>query len=32
MALLHTGDRICASCGGMSGHHQPACSGDEYVK
>ena len=23
MALLHTGDRICASCGGMNGRHQP---------
>ena len=22
MALLHTGDRICASCGGMNGRHQ----------
>ena len=31
MALLHTGDCICASCGGMNGHHQPACIGDESV-
>ena len=32
MALLHTGDRICASCGGMNGRHRPACSGDESVE
>ena len=32
MALLHTGDRICSSCGGMNGHHQPLCSGDESVE
>ena len=32
MALLHTGDRICASCGGMNGRHQPACTGDESVE
>ena len=31
MALLHTGDRICASCGGMNGRHRPACSGDESI-
>ena len=29
MALLHTGDRICASCGGMNGKHRPGCIGDE---
>ena len=32
MALLHTGDRICASCGGMNGRHRPACSGDESIE
>src|SRR5271167_2851701 len=32
MALLHTGDRICASCGGMNGRHQLACTGDESVE
>ena len=32
MALLHTGDRICASCGGMNGHHRPACSGDDSIE
>ena len=32
MALLQTGDRICASCGGINGCHQPACSGDESVE
>ena len=32
MALLHTGDRICASCGGMNGRHQPACTGDESIE
>ena len=32
MALLHTGDRICASCGGINGRHQPTCIGDESVE
>jgi len=32
MALLHTGDRICASCGGMNGRHEPARTGDESVE
>jgi hypothetical protein len=32
MALLHTGDRICASCGGLNDHHQPACSGDDSIE
>ena len=32
MALLQTGDRICASCGGVNGHHQPTCTGDESVE
>ena len=32
MALLHTGDRICASCGGINGRHQSACTGDESVE
>ena len=32
MALLHTGDRICASCGGLNGRNQPACAGDEPVE
>ena len=32
MALLHTSDRICASCGGMNGRHQLACTGDESVE
>jgi len=32
MALLHIGDRICASCGGMNGRHQPTCIGDESVE
>ena len=32
MALLHTGDRICASCGGMNGQHRPGCIGDESVE
>ena len=32
MALLLTGDRICASCGGMNGHHQPACSGGNSIE
>jgi hypothetical protein len=31
MALLHTGDRICASCGGINGRHRAACSGDESI-
>src|ERR1039458_3952275 len=31
MALLHTGDRICASCGGMNGRHRAECSGDESI-
>ena len=31
MTLLHTGDRICASCGGMNGRHRAACSGDESI-
>ena len=32
MALLHTGDRICASCGGMNGKHRPGCIGDDTVE
>ena len=32
MALLHTGDRICASCGGMNGRHHLTCIGDESVE
>ena len=32
MALLQTGDCICASCGGTNGHHQPTCTGDEPVE
>src|ERR1039458_1928160 len=32
MALLHTGDRICASCGGMNNRHQPTCTVDEDVE
>jgi len=32
MALLHTGDRICASCGGMNNRHQPICTADEVVE
>src|SRR5271157_2924247 len=32
MALLHTGDRICASCGGMNGCHHLTCIGDESVE
>jgi hypothetical protein len=32
MALLHTGDRICASCGGVNGHHQSACSGGDSIE
>lgn len=32
MALLHTGDRICASCGGMNSRHQPTCTADEFVE
>ena len=32
MALLHTGDRICTSCGGMINHHQPTCTADEFVE
>ena len=31
MALLHTGDRICASCGGINGRHRAGCSGDESI-
>src|SRR5664280_1379035 len=31
MALIHTGDRICASCGGINGRHQPTCTRDESV-
>src|ERR1017187_639392 len=32
MALLHTGDRICASCGGINGKHLPGCIGDDTVE
>ena len=32
MTLLNTGDRICASCGGINGRHEPACTGDESVE
>jgi len=32
MALLHTGDRICASCGGISGKHRLGCIGDNSVE
>src|SRR5271166_5749092 len=31
MAMLHTGDRICASCGGINSRHRAACSGDESI-
>ena len=31
MAVLHTGDRICASCGGINGRHRAACFGDESI-
>ncbi len=32
MVLLHTGDRICASCRGMNGKHRPGCIGDDTVE
>jgi hypothetical protein len=32
MGLLHKGDRICASCGGMKGKHRPGCIGDDTVE
>jgi hypothetical protein len=32
MALLHTGDRICASCGDMNNRLQPTCSAEEFVE
>ena len=32
MAVLHTGDRICASCGGTNGKHRPGCIGDDTVE
>ena len=32
MALLRTGERICASCGGMIGKHRPGCLGDDVVE
>ena len=32
MALLHTGDRICASCGGINGRHEATCTADEFVE
>ena len=31
MSLLHTGERICASCGGIR-HHQPACSRGDSIE
>jgi len=32
MALLSTGDRICASCGSINGHHRPGCTDDDSVE
>jgi len=32
MALLHTGDRICASCGGTNNRLQPTCTAEEFVE
>ena len=32
MALLHTDNRICASCGGINGKHRPGCIGDYTVE
>ncbi len=32
MALLHTGDRICASCGSINGHHWPGCTDGDSVE
>lgn len=32
MPLLHTGDCICASCGGVNGQHRPACVGGESIE
>jgi hypothetical protein len=32
MALLHTGDRICASCGSINGRHRPTCSVDDSIE
>ena len=32
MALLSTGDRICASCGNINGHHRPGCTDDDSVE
>ena len=31
MALLQTGARICASCGGVNGKHRPGCIADDTV-
>ena len=32
MELLHTGDRICASCGGINGRHQLGCTDGDSVE
>src|ERR1035441_410776 len=32
MALLQTGDRICASCGGINGKPRSGCIGDDSVE
>jgi hypothetical protein len=32
MTLLHTDDRISASCGGITGRHRPTCTVDESVE
>jgi hypothetical protein len=32
MALLDTGDRICAACGSINGHHRPGCTDDDSVE
>ena len=32
MALLYTGDRICASCGTINGKHRPGCIRDDTVE
>jgi hypothetical protein len=32
MALLYTGDRICASCGAINGKHRPGCIGDDSIE
>ena len=32
MTQLHTGDRICPSCGGINSQHRPTCAGGESVE